>query len=50
MNTVVIEPGLSDVEVDDGLAEVFEDVFHVGCVLLDEEGLVVVDCHRCQLG
>jgi hypothetical protein len=41
--TVVVEPRLCDVEVNDGLAKVFQNELHVGCVVLYKKGLVMVD-------
>lgn len=43
VDTVVVEPGLGDVEVNDGLAKVFQNELHVCCVILYKEGLVMVD-------
>lgn len=50
MHTVVVEPWLCDVEVDDGLAEVFKNEFHVCCVLAGQELLVSVDRQRGEVG
>ena len=41
--TVVVEPRLCDVEVNDGLAKVFQNELYVGCVVFYKKGLVMVD-------
>jgi hypothetical protein len=43
MYTVVVEPWLCDIEVNDGLAKVFQNELHVGCVVFYKKGLVMID-------
>ena len=49
VNAIVVEPGLGHVEIDDGLAEIFEDEFDICHVLIYEKTLLLVNFDFWQL-
>ncbi len=43
MCTVVVEPWLCNIEIDDSLAEIFQDKFHVFSVFGGKKLLISID-------
>lgn len=35
MNTIIIKPGLSNIEINDGLSKIFEDEFNISNMLFN---------------
>ncbi len=43
MNTIIIKPRLSNIEINDGLSKIFEDEFNISNMLFNKERLFFIN-------